>query len=57
MIFSGSASVFKVISNSSTMNNTSRITQMLKNKTGRLETRGKESNFTGSLDIAELKLM
>jgi hypothetical protein len=37
MIFFDSASVLKGISNSSTMNNISRITQMLKDKIERLE--------------------
>jgi hypothetical protein len=37
MIFSDSAGVLKGISNSSTMNNTSHITQMLKNNIVRLE--------------------
>jgi ribonuclease HI len=40
MIFSDSTSVLKGISNSSTMNNTSHITQMLKDKIERLESRG-----------------
>jgi hypothetical protein len=57
MIFSDSASVLKGISNSSTMNNTLHITQMLKDKTERLELQGKKSNFTGSGGTAELKLM
>jgi polysaccharide deacetylase 2 family uncharacterized protein YibQ len=49
--------VLKEISNASTTNNTSHITQMLKNKIERLETREKKSNFTGSRATAELKLM
>jgi hypothetical protein len=43
MIFSDSASVLQGISNPSTMNNTSHITQMLKDKIERLE-----SSFTAS---------
>jgi hypothetical protein len=55
MIFSDSASVLKGINNSSTMSNTSHITQILKDKTERLELRGKkESNITGSRGTAEL---
>jgi hypothetical protein len=45
MIFSDSASVLKDISNSSTMNNTSHITQMLKDKIERLESGGKIINL------------
>jgi ribonuclease HI len=45
MIFSDSPSVLKGISNSSTMNNTSHITQMLKDKIERLESRGKIIQF------------
>jgi hypothetical protein len=45
MIFSDSVSVLKGISNSSTMRNTSHITQMLKGEIGRLESRGKNSNL------------
>jgi hypothetical protein len=41
LIFSNSASVLKGISNSSTVNNTSHITQMHKDKIERLESRGK----------------
>jgi hypothetical protein len=33
------------------------ITQMIKDKTDSLQLRGKKSNFTGSWDTAELKLM
>jgi hypothetical protein len=43
MIFSGSASMLKGFSNSSTMNNTSHFTQMLKVKIERLELGGKFS--------------
>jgi hypothetical protein len=46
MIFLDSASVLKGISNSSTMNNTSHITQMLKDKIDRLQLRRIISNFT-----------
>jgi ribonuclease HI len=45
MIFSDSASVLKGISNFSTMNNTSHITQMLKDKIERLELQGKIIQF------------
>jgi hypothetical protein len=45
MIFSDSASVLKGISNSSTMNNTSHITQTLKDIIERLESRGKMIQF------------
>jgi hypothetical protein len=41
VIFSYSESVLKGINNTSTMNNTSHITQMLKDKIERLESRGK----------------
>jgi hypothetical protein len=41
MIFSDLASVLKGISDSSTMNNTLHITQMLKDKIERLESQGK----------------
>jgi ribonuclease HI len=41
MFFSDSAGFLKIISNSSTMNNTLHITQMLKDKIERLESRGK----------------
>jgi hypothetical protein len=51
MIFSDSAGVLKGINNMSTMNNTSRITQMLKGKIKRLESREKKSNFTGSRSL------
>jgi hypothetical protein len=57
MIFSYSASVLKGISNSSTMSNTSHVTQMLKDKIENLGSRGEEFDFTGSRGIAELKLM
>jgi hypothetical protein len=58
MIFSDSTSVLKGISNSSTVNNTSNITSMLKDKIEIPESRGKKkSNFTGSLGTAELKSM
>jgi ribonuclease HI len=45
MIFSDSASVLQGISNSCTMNNTSHITQMLKDKIEALEMRGKKIPF------------
>jgi hypothetical protein len=45
MIFSDSASVLKGISNSSTMKNTSQITQMLKDKIERWQLRGKIIQF------------
>jgi ribonuclease HI len=45
MIFSHSASVLKGISNSSTMNDTSHVTHMLKDKIERLESRGKKIQF------------
>jgi ribonuclease HI len=45
MIFSDSASVLQGISNSGTMNNTSHITQMLKDKTEKLESREKKIQF------------
>jgi hypothetical protein len=49
MIFSDSENVPKGIRNKYTLNNTSHITQMFKDKLERLESRGKEkSNFTGS---------
>jgi hypothetical protein len=48
-------SVLKGIRNTSIMNNTSHITQMLKHKIERLESRGRKSNFTGSRGTAELK--
>jgi ribonuclease HI len=44
IIFSDSASVLQGISNSSTIKNTSHITQMLKDELERLESRGKASN-------------
>jgi ribonuclease HI len=44
-IFSDSVSVLKGISNSSKMNNTSHITQMLKNQIERLESREKITQF------------
>jgi hypothetical protein len=50
--------MLKGINNSYTNNNTSHITQMLKDKIERLESRGeKKSSFTGSRGTAELKLM
>jgi hypothetical protein len=39
------------------MNDTSHITQMLKDKIERLELRGKKSNFSGSRGTMELKLL
>jgi hypothetical protein len=58
MTFSDLESVLKRISNTSTMDNTSHITQILKDKLGRLDSRGeKKSNFTGSRGTVELKLM
>jgi hypothetical protein len=45
MILLDSTSVLKGISNSSTMNKTSHITQMLKDKIERLESRGKKIQF------------
>jgi hypothetical protein len=45
MIFSDLASMLKGISNPSTMNNTSHITQVLKDKIERLESRGKIIEF------------
>jgi hypothetical protein len=43
MIFSDSVSVLQGISNSGTINNTSHITQMLKDKIEGLESRGKKN--------------
>jgi hypothetical protein len=51
MIFSDSASMLKGISNSSTMNNTSSIIQMLKNK---IETGIARKNHLILLDLGEL---
>jgi hypothetical protein len=51
MIFSDTASVLQGISNSGTVNNTSHITQMLKGKLERLDSRRKSSNFTRSRGI------
>jgi ribonuclease HI len=45
MIFSDSASVLKGINNSSTMSNTSHITQMLKDNIQRLDSRGKKIQY------------
>jgi hypothetical protein len=53
MIFSDSVSVLQSNSNSGTMYNISHITQMLKDKIERLESRGKNPNFTGSRGIVE----
>jgi hypothetical protein len=55
-IFSDLEGVLKGISNTSTMNNKSHITQMLKDKTDWNRER-KESNFTGSRGTVELKFM
>jgi hypothetical protein len=50
--------MLKGISNSSIMNDTSHITQMLKDKIERLESQGKiKSNFTGSWGTGEFKLI
>jgi hypothetical protein len=57
MVDSDSASVLKDISNSSTINNTSHITQILKDKIERLESRGKRIHFSGTLGTAVLKLV
>jgi hypothetical protein len=57
MIFSDSESVLKGICKTSTMNKTSGITQMLKDKIERLESRKKKSNFAGSRGTVELTLM
>jgi hypothetical protein len=48
--------VLQGISNTFTMNNTSHITQMLKDKIERLESSGEKSYFIGSQGTAELKL-
>jgi hypothetical protein len=57
MIFLDSAIELEGISNSSTMNNISHSSQMLKDKIETLESRGKKSNFAGSRGYAVLKLM
>jgi hypothetical protein len=46
MIFSESASVLQGFTNSCTMNNTSHVTQMLKDKIERLESRGKKNSIS-----------
>jgi hypothetical protein len=56
-MFSDPESVLKGINNTSSMNNTSHITQMLQDKIERLESCGKEYNCTGSRGTVELKLM
>jgi hypothetical protein len=56
VIFFDLESVLEGNSNTSTMNNTSHITQMLKDKTEVLKLQGKISDVTGSIGIVELQL-
>jgi hypothetical protein len=57
VILSDSESALKGIRNTFTMNNTSHITQMLKDKIETLESREKKYSFTGFRGTVELKLM
>jgi hypothetical protein len=57
MIFLDSTDVLKGISDSSTVNSTLHITQVLKDKIGGWNHQERKSNFTASRATAELKLM
>jgi hypothetical protein len=57
VIFPDSESALKGISNTTTMNSTSHVTLMLKDKIERLQSGRKKSYFSGSLGTVQLKLM